>query len=128
MFRELQVKNCIRYEESLETTMGKSQEIEVVANLYDEGEKSIIQCNIRDITERKEIERRKDDFISMASHELKTPITSLKGFTQVLQLRLKQHADQKALRFLSIMDAQLNKLTNLIYQLLDLSKLHQGKV
>ena len=128
MLRELQVKNCIRYEESLETTMGKPQEIEVVANLYDEGEKSIIQCNIRDITERKEIERRKDDFISIASHELKTPITSLKGFTQVLQRRLKKYADQEALRFLTIMDIQLNKLTNLINELLDISKMQQGKL
>lgn len=128
MFRELQVKNCIRFEESLETTTGRLQEIEVVANLYDEGEKSIIQCNIRDIAERKDIERRKDDFISIASHELKTPVTSLKGFTQVLQRRLKKHADEESLRFLAIMDSQLNKLTKIINELLDISKLGQGKL
>jgi PAS domain S-box-containing protein len=128
MFRELQAQNCIRYEESLETTTGRPQEIEVVANLYDEGEKSIIQCNIRDITERKEIERRKDDFISIASHELKTPVTSLKGFAQVLQRRLKRQDDEESLRFLAIMDKQLNKLTKLINDLLDISKMRQGKL
>jgi PAS domain S-box-containing protein len=128
MFRELQGKSCIRYEASLETKAGKLAEIEVVANLYEEGEKFIIQCNIRDITERKEIEKRKDDFISMASHELKTPITSLKGFTQVLQRRFKKLADEESLRFLGIMDTQLSKLTNLINDLLDVSKMQQGKL
>ena len=43
-----------------------------------------------DITERKELEQRKDDFIAIASHELKTPITSLKGFIQLLRKRLEK--------------------------------------
>ena len=44
---------------------------------------------MNDITERKELERRKDDFISIASHELMTPITSIKGFMQLLKKDLK---------------------------------------
>ncbi|HVB22010.1 MAG TPA: histidine kinase dimerization/phospho-acceptor domain-containing protein [Ktedonobacteraceae bacterium] len=128
MFRDVQAQPCIRYEESLETNKGIPADIEVVAYLYDEGEKFIIQCNIRDITERKEAERRKDDFISIASHELKTPVTSLKGFTQVLQCRLKKQADEESMRFLGIMDTQLNKLTKLINDLLDVSKMRQGKL
>ncbi len=128
MFQELRAKSCIRYEEFLETKRGIPAEIEVVANLYDEGERFSIQCNIRDITERKEIERRKDNFISMASHELKTPVTSLKGFTQILQRRLKKQADEESMRFLGIMDTQLNKLTKLINDLLDVSKMQQGKL
>jgi PAS domain S-box-containing protein len=128
LFQEVRAKSCIRYEESLETKKGIPAEIEVVANLYDEGEKFIIQCNIRDITERKEIERRKDDFISIASHELKTPVTSLKGFTQVLQRRLKNQVDEESMRFLGIMNTQLNKLTKLINDLLDVSKMQQGKL
>jgi PAS domain S-box-containing protein len=128
MLQELQARPSIRFEASLETKMNTLAEIEVVANLYDEGEKFIIQCNIRDITERKEIEQRKDNFISMASHELKTPVTSLKGFTQVLQRRLKKQVDEESLRFLGIMDTQLNKLTKLINDLLDVSKMQQGKL
>jgi signal transduction histidine kinase len=62
----------------------------------------------------------------MASHELKTPVTSLKGFTQILQRRLKQQADPQTLLFLERMDAQLKRLTNLISDLLDVSKMQAG--
>ncbi len=82
----------------------------------------------RDITQQKEIEQRKDDFISMASHELKTPVTSIKGFTQLLVRRFQRLGDEESLRFLSRMDTQLNKLTKLIGDLLDLSKIQAGRL
>ncbi|MFZ4778295.1 MAG: PAS domain S-box protein [Terrimicrobiaceae bacterium] len=54
MFRKLKRKHEVRYEDlPLETQGGGHQEVEVVANLYAEGRHSVIQCNIRDITERK---------------------------------------------------------------------------
>ena len=81
-----------------------------------------------DLTERKELELRRDEFISMASHELKTPVTSLKGFTQVLYRRFKKRGEEEPLNFLARMDGQLNKLTKLINDLLDLSKLQTGKL
>jgi signal transduction histidine kinase len=80
----------------------------------------------RDITERKDLERRKDEFISMASHELKTPVTSIKGFTQLLLRRFQQRDDKESLRFLTRMDNQLMKLTRLISDLLDISKMQNG--
>lgn len=80
----------------------------------------------RDISERKAFEQRKDEFISMASHELKTPITSLKGFTQILQRRLRQTKNEDALNLLARMDAQINKITKLIGELLDVSKMQAG--
>lgn len=81
-----------------------------------------------DITERKELEQRKDEFISMASHELKTPITSLKGFTHILQRRFTKHGDEQALQYLARIDKQVNKLTKLITDLLDISKIQAGKL
>jgi PAS domain S-box-containing protein len=82
----------------------------------------------RDISERREQERRKDEFISMASHELKTPVTSLKGFTQILQRRLLKLNDKESVRFLARMDAQINRLTTLIDDMLDLSKMQNSQL
>lgn len=82
----------------------------------------------RDIRERKELERRKDEFISIASHELKTPISALKGFTQLLQRRLQSHGDEEFVRFLARMDTQINKLTTLISDMLDVSKMQEGQL
>ncbi len=81
---------------------------------------------VLDISERKELDKRKDEFISMASHELKTPITSLKGFLSLLQRRLTPQGDEKVLHYLARMDAQVNKLTKLVNDLLDLSKMQTG--
>jgi PAS domain S-box-containing protein len=83
---------------------------------------------VLDITERKELDQRKDEFISMASHELKTPVTSLKGFLNLLQRRLKTQEDEKALHYLMRMDAQVHKLIKLINDLLDLSKMQTGQL
>jgi two-component system phosphate regulon sensor histidine kinase PhoR len=83
---------------------------------------------VTDITERKELEQRKDEFISMASHELKTPITSVMGFTQILQKRFRKQGDDQSLHFLDRMNTQLTKLTDLINSLLDISKMQAGEL
>lgn len=83
---------------------------------------------LHDITERVLAEHRKDEFISMASHELKTPVTSLKGFSYVLQRRLTKQGDEQSLQYLSRMDAQILKLTKLISELLDISRMQSGKL
>ena len=96
--RELQEKQVLRYETVvLHTTEGQPRALEIVCTLYQENGHNVIQCTIRDITERKELERRKDEFIIMASHELKTPVTSLKGFLSLLQRRLTTQGEEKAL-------------------------------
>lgn len=97
--------------------------------IYDEQGNIQLAVNIiGDITQQKEIEERKDDFISMASHELKTPITSIKAFTQILHTKFAQHTDSDTLHYLTRMDDQLNKLTSLVRDLLDVSKIQAGKL
>lgn len=81
-----------------------------------------------DITERKELEKRKDEFISIASHELKTPITSLKAFAQILSKQLGGENNQLASQYLNRMQVQINKITVLIEELLDINKIEQKKL
>jgi len=60
-FKELQEKGFIRYEDlPLQTTKGERRDVEFVSNVYDEGGRSIIQCNIRDITQRKRTETERE--------------------------------------------------------------------
>lgn len=76
----------------------------------------------------REMERRKDEFICMASHELKTPVTSLKGFLALLQHRLSATGDESTLRYIDRLNTQVNKLTKLINDLLDISKMETGNL
>jgi PAS domain S-box-containing protein len=90
--------------------------------------REMILLAVEDITERKAMEQQRNDFIGIVSHELKTPVTSLKAFGQVLQLHLQQAGDTKLVNMLSRMDAQVNKLTHLINDLLDATKIEGGKL
>jgi signal transduction histidine kinase len=80
-----------------------------------------------DITEQKELEQRKDAFIGMASHELKTLVTSLKGFTQLLKRIFERQGITEPLHYLTRMEGQLARLTKLIKDLLDIWKMQMGK-
>jgi PAS domain S-box-containing protein len=81
-----------------------------------------------DITDFMEMEKRKDQFIGIASHELKTPLTSLKAFTQISQLTLKQKNGENISRYLSRMSEQIGKLELLINELLNVSKIQEGRL
>lgn len=79
-----------------------------------------------DIQDIKEKDQQKDYFISMASHELKTPITSIKGYVQILQSVYKAKGDEFLVNSLSVINRQVNSLTQLITDLLDVSKIKSG--
>lgn len=72
-----------------------------------------------DITERYQNEQRKDEFIAMASHELKTPLTSAKIFTQVLQRRFNLLRDEESSNLLARVNMKIDQLEALIKELLD---------
>jgi PAS domain S-box-containing protein len=82
-----------------------------------------------DITEMKEHEQVKDDFIGMASHELKTPITSIKAYIQLLLTIYKnKEEDAFLMKSLTTVNNQINKLIRLITDLLDVSKMESGRL
>jgi PAS domain S-box-containing protein len=86
-----------------------------------------------EIQKLKDEEKRKDDFLKMVSHELKTPVTSVKGYVQLLLSMLKSGGgtDLSALplqSFLERIDKQILRLTRLITEMLDLGRLEESKL
>lgn len=97
--------------------------------IYSQNGKLIAAASItNDITQQKELENRKDDFVNMASHELKTPITSMKLYIDSLKKRIVQYNDHRATTTLQKIMQQTDRLQELVNDLLDVSRLQTGKL
>ncbi|MBI2600164.1 MEDS domain-containing protein [Candidatus Daviesbacteria bacterium] len=81
-----------------------------------------------DITELKRLEQQKDHFLGVATHELKTPVTSIKAYAQVLQQVFYDQGDIKSAEMLGKMEGQVNRLISLIKELLDITRIQTGKL
>jgi signal transduction histidine kinase len=79
-----------------------------------------------DIEDQKEAIKKKDEFISIASHELKTPLTTIKAYVQLLDRAIGEEDPTKL--YVDRALVQIRKLDNLIVDLLDLSKIESGKL
>jgi signal transduction histidine kinase len=89
------------------------------------------QALTREVAERKRAEEARDEFLSVAAHELKTPLTSLRGFAQLLSMQVESGRLPDAERLaqaVSAIDAQSYKLSHLVTQLLDISRLQAGRL
>lgn len=82
----------------------------------------------RDITERKEIEKMKDEFISVVSHELRTPVTSIRGYLELLAEDEKDTLDEEQRGFLEVAMRNTHRLEILVNDLLDISRLEAGRL
>jgi len=82
----------------------------------------------RDITEQKQDDQRKNDFIGMASHELKTPLTTLTAIIQVMQQKYKDTSDAFLPQALDKANVQTKKMSSLITGFLNISRLESGKL
>jgi two-component system phosphate regulon sensor histidine kinase PhoR len=81
---------------------------------------------LHDITDFVELDRLKSDFISIVSHELKTPLTSIKGFVRLLAAERVGPITEKQRHYLDVVQKQTESLTLLINDLLDLSRIEAG--
>lgn len=83
-------------------------------------------------TKLEEVDKMKDDFISMASHELRTPITALKGYLELIKdgesKREGAPADPETGRYLSNMEISLSRLNDLVEDILEVSRLNQNRL
>lgn len=78
---------------------------------------------IEDITKAKNYDKQKDEFASVIMHELKTPVSTISGYLQLLQAHLSKQGDKKLLGYTDNMGEQVHRLTNLINGLLNSSKI-----
>jgi len=92
------------------------------------GRNSYLSGTIMDVTERKEDDQRKNDFISMVSHELKTPLASMIGYIQMLKSRAAKSEDNFAVGILDKANKQSKKMTALINGFLDMKRVETGKI
>ena len=83
MFEKLKITHQVRYEDlPLESRNGQTREVEVVANLYDEEGQNVIQCNIRDITERKRTEEHNKLLMFEVNHRAKNLLSVVLSVAQ----------------------------------------------
>lgn len=92
------------------------------------GDFTVFSGVVMDITEQKEDDQRKNDFISMVSHELKTPLTSMNGYIQMLTLKAKKGDDSFAINVLDKANKQTRKMTVMINDFLNMKRLESGKI
>jgi PAS domain S-box-containing protein len=149
-FVQLQQQGYVRYEDlPLETKDGRQIAVEFASNVYQAGDKKVIQCSIRDVTERKQAEERigrmqvqleqtnrdlmkKNEeiqyFYHTLSHELKTPLTSAREFVSIVIDGLAGELNSTQLSYLDIAKQSCTDLAVYINDLLDATRLDTGKM
>jgi two-component system CheB/CheR fusion protein len=109
---------------------GKLRWIRAIGNVTHnkEGKAEYLTGIMHDVTDRKLDDMRKNDFISIVSHELKTPLTTLKGYLQILLGMAQKSENTFAVNALDIANNQIKKMTTLINGFLNVSRLETGKI
>jgi PAS domain S-box-containing protein len=148
-FEQLHQQGYVLYENlSLETREGGKIAVEFVSNVYQAGDRNVIQCNVRDITERKRAEetarrmremeeqkrlameanRMKSEFLANMSHELRTPLSNIIGFSEFLKEGKPGQLNPKQGEYVNDILNSGRHLLQLINDILDLSKVEAGKM
>jgi PAS domain S-box-containing protein len=140
-FEELKRSGYLRYENlPLERADGHPIEVEFVSNVYQVGQSSVIQCNIRDITVRSRLERqthdqaaaladlhqRKDEFLAMLSHELRNPLSAI--FNALHILRLEDHQNPIQRKAKQVVERQVAQMARMVDDLLEVSRVLTGRI
>ncbi len=109
---------------------GKQADLEILLSPVRNPSGNVIGISTvaRDISVRKMQEQRKDEFIAVASHELKSRVTSIKSYAEILFERLKLLEDDMGISLARKLDEQLDRLIELMKNLLDTTKLAAGEI
>nr|WP_314492655.1 PAS domain-containing sensor histidine kinase [uncultured Chryseobacterium sp.] len=102
--------------------------VRAIGEVHQKDSKKYFTGVLHEITEKKLDEIRKNDFIAMVSHELKTPLTSVKAYIQLMQRKFEKIEDDNVSKMLDKTDQQITKMTAMINGFLDISRLESGKI
>jgi signal transduction histidine kinase/DNA-binding response OmpR family regulator len=100
----------------------------VMVKAYDQQQFIGHYCFMKDISDRCEIERLKDEFVSVVNHELRTPLTSISGALDLLASGILQTQPEDAQRMLKIAANNTDRLVRLINDILDIERIESGKI
>jgi two-component system phosphate regulon sensor histidine kinase PhoR len=93
----------------------------------DDGDRGFVVV-VRDVTQSKEVDMLKRDFLSVVTHELKTPLTAIEGYTKLLLMGKGGELNEKQIRFLGTIKEQTTTLNTMIQDLLDITRLEAGRL
>ncbi|MBK8481871.1 MAG: PAS domain S-box protein [Proteobacteria bacterium] len=127
--RALTGENVERFEAVLQTKEAEGVFVEGSVNArIESGAPLWVRYILRDVTERREVDRVKDEFISLVSHELRTPLTSIRGALGLMAGGVVGALPEKTLTMVEIACRNADRLIRLINTILDLEKLEAGKI
>ncbi len=117
-------------ERSLLLASGDDVELLVTATYSRDSERRIVQLTVcfRSGAARARIERSRADLVATVAHELRSPLTSIKGFTATLLAKWERFSDEQRLLMLQTVNADSDRVTRLITELLDVSRIESGRV
>jgi PAS domain S-box-containing protein len=130
-FRQLQESGRARHEDlPFETKDGRHACMEFVSNVYPVEGRPVVQCNVRNITDRKRAEdalkeagRCKDEFLAVLAHELRNPLAPIRNAIQVMRLK---RANDDVRSTCEVVERQVRQLARLVDDLLDISRVNSG--
>jgi signal transduction histidine kinase len=90
------------------------------------GERTLFVAFVRDVSERKRVERMQAEFVSTVSHELRTPLTAIRGALTILERETQGRLDPRGTQMMAMANKNAQRLTTLINDILDIEKLGSG--
>jgi PAS domain S-box-containing protein len=113
---------------SFQNNRSENKDVELVGLSMDLGpDAPRYLLGMRDITEIKDLERRREEFIAIVTHDLRTPLTSMKGFIELL-MNEKYETGETVKNYLGIIDSEADRMAALINDLLDLDQIDSDKL